>query len=87
MTTRTITSFVNFKHAFLLPGMEGAHPAGQYRLETDEEQIDGLSFTAYRRVASRLHLDKDPYRPGFAQDLTVEPSDLQQALDMDAQKI
>jgi hypothetical protein len=33
-----------------------AQPAGTYRVVTEEEEIDGLSFVAFRRTATLLHL-------------------------------
>jgi len=35
---------------------DGVRPAGTYTVETDEELIEGLSFPAYRRVATVMLL-------------------------------
>src|SRR4030095_395876 len=56
MSTRTTETTVTFRRPFTLLALEGAQPAGTYRLVTEEEQIPGLSFTAFRRMATLLHL-------------------------------
>jgi hypothetical protein len=50
--TRTKRSILTFSRAFRLNGTGRRLPAGAYELVTDEEMIEGLSFPAYRRVAS-----------------------------------
>jgi len=59
--------------------MNHSYPAGTYRVETDEEQLENLSFVAYRRVATRIHLTK----PGIVEVLSVDPGHLAEALDRD----
>ena len=56
MTTRTTTTTATFRRPFLLNGAEHASPAGDYRVVTDEELIEGLSFLAYRRVMTAIFL-------------------------------
>ena len=56
MSTRTTETTVTFRRPFTLLSVEGAQPAGTYRLVTEEEQIPGLSFVAFRRTATLLHL-------------------------------
>ena len=53
---RTTETMVTFRHPFMLAALEAAQPAGTYRVVTEEELIPGLSFTAYRRTATMLHL-------------------------------
>ena len=50
--TRTTRSTVTFSRAFTLEAVDRLFPAGAYELVTDEELIEGISFPAYRRVAS-----------------------------------
>jgi hypothetical protein len=50
--TRTKRSTLTFNRAFTLEGVDRSFPAGAYELVMDEELIEGLSFSAYRRVAS-----------------------------------
>jgi len=50
--TRTKRSTLTFNRAFTLEGLDRSFPPGAYELVTDEELIEGLSFPAYRRIAS-----------------------------------
>jgi hypothetical protein len=56
MAVRTTETTVTFTHPFVLSSVEGPLPAGSYRLVTDEEEIPGLSFLAFRHAATMLHL-------------------------------
>ena len=56
MTTRTTKSTVSFTRPFSLSGFDGEQPAGSYSVETDEELLDGVSFPAYRRMATMMQL-------------------------------
>ena len=60
MSTRTIETTVTFSRPFTLSSVEGQQPAGTYRLETEEEEIDGLSFSAFRRMTMTLFLPASP---------------------------
>jgi hypothetical protein len=55
-------------------------------VDTDEELIDGLSFLAYRRVATLLHLPSVSSRVGVIEIITVDPSELEAALESDARQ-
>ena len=50
LTARTAT----FGHPFRIRGIERLLPAGAYEVITDEETIDGLTFAAYRRIATMI---------------------------------
>ncbi|SRR6266550_428230 len=52
---RTTETMVTFRHPFAL-AVAATQPAGTYRLVTEEEEIPGLSFVAFRRTAMMLHL-------------------------------
>jgi hypothetical protein len=54
MTIRSRRETVTFKHPFRIRGIERLLPAGTYDVVTDEEAIEGLSFPAYRRVATMI---------------------------------
>lgn len=56
MTMRTTKTTVTFTRPFSLSGFEGLQPAGSYSVETDEELLDGVSFPAYRRMATMMQL-------------------------------
>jgi hypothetical protein len=53
---RTIETIITLRHPFVLAALEVRQPAGTYRLVTEEEEILGLSFVAFRRTAMMLHL-------------------------------
>jgi hypothetical protein len=76
METRTIRTSVTFVRPFVLPGVDGLQPAGTYDVDTDEESIDDVSFLAWRRVATMIHLRKD----GATQVHTIDPLTLAASL-------
>ena len=84
MSTRTTEATVTFRRPFKLAALEGEQPAGTYRLVTEEEQIHGLSFIAFRRTATLLHLPADPASAGIRQVVSVSTDELAEALAADA---
>jgi hypothetical protein len=56
MTLRSRRETVTFKHPFRLRGVDRLLPAGSYEVITDEEMIEGLSFAAFRRVATMIEV-------------------------------
>ena len=81
--TRSTTTEVTFRHPFALEGLEGAVPPGTYRVDVEEEPIDGLSFLAHRRLATFIRVPVAG-RGGSVQSLLVDPKKLEQALARDA---
>jgi hypothetical protein len=82
MTLRTTDKIVTFRRPFCLKGVDRLLPASDYRVVTDEELIEGMSFPAYRRVATVIFVP-GPSGRGVEM-VTIEPSDLQAAQDEDA---
>jgi hypothetical protein len=81
MTTRTITKSVEFHRPFWLNGIDRLLPAADYRVVTEEAIIDGLSFTAYRRISTVIFV---PAEFGCAEEMmTIDPIDLQAAQEKD----
>jgi hypothetical protein len=71
-----------FHRPFYLKGIDRLLPPADYRVVTDEELIDGLSFAAYRRVSTVIFV---PAEFGSAVEMvTIDPLDLQAARDQDA---
>ena len=68
------------RHPFALKGLESAVPPGTYRIDIEEEQIDGLSFPAYRRLATFIRVPVAG-RSGCSQDLLVDAKELELARD------
>lgn len=56
---RSSTKSVTFAHPFHLRGIERLLEPGTYEIDTIEEQIDGLTFIAYRRLSTTVTLE-DP---------------------------
>src|ERR1700757_2471715 len=54
MTIRSRRETVTFRHPFRIRGVDRVLPAGSYEVITDEEMIEGLSFAAFRRVATMI---------------------------------
>jgi hypothetical protein len=83
MTVRTIKKTVAFRRPFVLGGFDEVLPAGAYSVETDEELLEGISFPAYRRILTVMHLHAKPGHPGLTQTLTIDPNELDAALERD----
>ena len=56
MTTRTTSKIVTFARPFTLKGVDRILPPGEYRVVTDEELIEELSFRDSRDGAMRRPL-------------------------------
>ena len=54
MTIRSRRETVTFRHPFNMRGIDRVLPAGVYEVVTDEETIEGLTFAAYRRIATMI---------------------------------
>ena len=79
---RTTTKTVRFQRPFCLKGVDRLLPPADYRVMTDEELIEGLSFPAYHRVSTVIFV---PASSGSAIEMvTIDPLDLQAAQDQDA---
>ena len=84
MTMRTTRTTVTFTRPFALGGIEGVQPAGTYTVETDEELLLGLSFPAYRRVATLMFLPSQPGGAASGRVAAIDPSELEAARARDA---
>jgi len=82
MTTRTREATLTFCRPFLLKGVDRLLPAGAYKMVTDEELIEGLSFPAYRRVATMIFVPPQA-RHGGMEMITIDPADLRAAQERD----
>jgi hypothetical protein len=82
MNVRTTRSTIIFRSPFYLKGVDRLLPPGDYRVVTDEELIEGLSFSAYRRISTAIFV---PAPSGSAVEMvTIDPLDLQAAQERDA---
>ena len=80
MSVRTTSRSVTFRRAFSLQGVDGMQPPGTYTVETDEELIPGLTFLAYRRMATTITLPVRNSGAAARQMSTIDPADLESAL-------
>jgi hypothetical protein len=80
---RSTTMNATFRHTFALKGLERPIPPGTYRVDVEEELIDGLSFLAYRGLATFIKVPMATHS-GSIQSLLVDPKELEQALTRDA---
>jgi hypothetical protein len=83
MAIRTTQTVVRFSNAFLLPAFDKLQPAGDYRVDHDEETIEGISRLAWRRVGSFIHLPRIGARMSTRQMVPISPADLDAALEQD----
>lgn len=84
MSVRTSSKSVTFTRPFFLSGIGEVQPAGTYMVETDEELLAGVSFPAYRRVATLIFLPSRPGRAVREQIADIDPLELQAAQERDA---
>ena len=87
MQERSTETTVTFKHPFMLGSFDGMQPAGTYRLVIDEEEVLGLSFPAYRRTSTVLHVPAGSDASGSGEAFPVDPRKLEAALAADAEDL
>jgi hypothetical protein len=85
MTMRTSSKTVNFTRPFLLKGVDRVLPSGEYRVTTDEELIQELSFPVYRRVATVIFVPAESHHASSIEMVSIDPRDLQEAQERDAE--
>jgi hypothetical protein len=83
MIARSHSKSVAFSRPFALKGIDRTLPAGDYRVVTDEELIEGLSFPVYRRVATMIFVPAHAHQASSVEMVVVDPVDLQAAQDRD----
>jgi hypothetical protein len=75
---RTRRETVVFQRPFRLPGIDHLVPAGAYTLVTDEETIEGLSFSVFRRLATMITVPAGPHSSAM-ETISINPLDLADA--------
>lgn len=83
MTTRTTKTVVHFSSAFTLPGSDEPQPAGDYRVDHEEELIEGLSRIAWRRVTAFVFLPALGHGSPVQQMMPVNPAAFDALLEKD----
>ena len=84
MTIRSRRETVNFTRPARIKGIDRLIAAGSYEVVTDEELIEGLSFPAYRRVATMIMLPGAPPHHISMEMIAINGVDLDQARQLDA---
>ncbi|WP_193181663.1 hypothetical protein [Nisaea sediminum] len=84
MTLRTTKSTVTFENFFVLGDFKETFPPGTYEVETDEELLEGPSFSAYRRTKTLIYLPAEAGHPGSTRTLEIDYAALDDALRRDA---
>lgn len=79
MFTRTKTRTVHFDRPFVLFGLEGPQAPGDYQVQDDEEQITGISWLAYRKVATLIEITSGAKRSL----VTIDGDELNAAIEQD----
>ncbi len=82
METRTTSRDVTFRHPFRLRGIDGDQRPGTYTMSVEEEQLDMLSFTGWRQVATTLQVHTGAATEYFA----VDSQELRAALLQDSRQ-
>jgi hypothetical protein len=83
MSMRSTERTLTFRHPFSLSAVDGTLPAGTYRVITEEERLEGLSFAAWQRTRSLLFLPANSL-PGKAREVVpIDPNELEAALAAD----
>jgi hypothetical protein len=83
MTTRSHSKSVVFSHPFELKGVDRILPAGDYRVVTDEELIEELSFPVYRRTATMIFVPAEARHASSVEMVAIDPQELQAAQERD----
>ena len=84
MTKRSLRETITFKHSFQIKGIDRLLPPGAYEVITDEEMIEGLSFPAFRRVATMIMVPAAPPRSSTMEMISIGSVDLSDAQRIDA---
>ena len=84
MSVRTSHKTVTFARPFALSALDEVQAAGTYTVETEEELLPGLSFPAWRRIATMIFLPSQPGGAFVEQVVNIDPLELEAAQARDA---
>lgn len=83
MADRTTQTMVHFSSAFLLPGFDRPQPAGDYRVDHDEDAIEAASHLAWRHVGAFVHLPAIGTHASAQQMVPISQADLHILIEKD----
>jgi hypothetical protein len=84
MSIRSGHEFITFKHPFCIESIDRLLPEGTYEVVTDDEMIEGLSFAAYRRVATMIMIPVAGSHGAAVEMVSISSVDLADAQRIDA---
>lgn len=88
MAIRTNETRITLAHPFTVDSLGTPLPAGTYRLVTEEEEIPGISFLAFRRTATILYAPALSGKGGGPQQaIPTSPEEMTVIFDRDKQAI
>lgn len=82
---RSTRDMITFEHPFTLAGFDAPQPPGTYMVITDEEEIPGLSFPAWRRVSTQIYLPAIGVQSATEQVVTIDPHEFARAQKRDSE--
>lgn len=85
MQTRTRRSTACFLNPFTLTGLDRVQPAGEYDIDEDEQSVEGMSWIAWQRVATIIHLPARREGARSQQMVEIDHAELEAALEQDRQ--
>ena len=85
MASRNTQIVIHFSAPFSLPGFDTMQLAGDYRVDLDEEAIEGASWLGWRRVGAFIDLPGIGMRGSTQQMVPINPAYLDAALEKDKQ--
>ena len=83
MANRTTQIVVHFSAPFRLPDFDTLQPAGDYRVDYDQQAIEGTSWLGWRHVGAFIHLPGIGMRGPTQQMVPINSADLDAALEKD----
>ena len=84
MTTRSRRETLTFRQPFRIKGIDRLLAPGDYEVVTDEEMIEGLSFSSFRRVATLIMVPGAPPHASSMEMISINSVDLADAQRDDA---
>jgi hypothetical protein len=84
MAARSRREIVTFKRSFRIRSVDRLLPAGTYEIITEEETIEGLSFEAFRRLATIMIVPAEGSSGPATEMISIGSVELSDALLIDA---
>lgn len=76
-----------FRRPFHIGWTDHALPAGSYEVVTEEEQLEAISFVAYRRLHTYIYRQSSADNVGLEPSYDVDPRDLAEAFARDQNEV